>query len=81
MWRRKPTTHGESNYTVKQKAVVARSGKRVADRLLFLLFACVPLCAWGGAEAQGTVHVKKGVPQHYTPPFPAFQTPARRRRR
>lgn len=59
MWRRKPTTHQESNYTVKQKAVVARSGNRVADRLLF---ACVPLCAWGGAEAQGIVNAKKGCP-------------------
>lgn len=77
MWRRKPTTHQESNYTVKQKAVVARSGNRVADRLLF---ACVPLCAWGGAEAQGIVNAKKGVPQHYSPSFPAFQTLARRRK-
>lgn len=60
MWRRKPTTHQESNYTVKQKAVVARSGNRVADRLLF---ACVPLCVWGGAEAQGIVNAKKrGAP-------------------
>lgn len=75
--KRKPTTHRESNYTVKQKAVVSRSGNRVADRLLF---ACVPVCAWGGTEAQGIVNAKRGVLQHYTPPFPAFQKPARRRR-
>lgn len=77
MGKRKLTTHRESNYTVKQKAVVARSGNRVADSLLF---AYVPLCAWGGREAQGIVNAKKGALRHYTPPFPAFQRPARRRR-
>lgn len=44
MGKRKPTTHRESNYTVKQKAVVARSGNQVADRLLF---ACVHLSVPG----------------------------------
>lgn len=69
--------HQESNYTVKQKAVVACGGNRVADRLLF---ACVHVCAWGGRGAWGIGHAKKGVLQQYTAPFPVFRRPARRRR-
>lgn len=69
MGKRKPTTHRESNYTVKQKAVVARSGNQVADRLVY---ACVPLCAWGGREAQGIVSAKKGGAPTLHPIFPSL---------